>query len=437
MRAVVSQVTLNDAMGDRRAEIEAQRRREHAADPRFLSFGHPGAGHRDQAGRPAGRGQRRVQAGHGRAAARASRYVNNANAYALQLRQKAQGDATAFDKVYAQYKLAPEVTRRRMYYETMEQVLSQDRQDDRRGARRDAVPAAAAGAEVAAAARSGSNDRPRSPPRRCSSAVIAVHRCSCCCSAASRSSPRPSRRSSFASASRSRILNQYKPGRPIGAAGAGINCRIPFVDQFVWIDKRVQDVDMQRQQVLSTDQRRLEVDAFARYRIVDPLLMYIRAGTEEQLREQLRPILGSEVRNELGRIEFASLLTPERQGIMDSVRTSLNRIARQYGVEVLDVRIKRTDLPDGAPLAVGLRPHAHGARAGSALDPRPRREAGADHPGPGRRRRRANLCRKLRQGPANSTISIARCRAIGSRSSATDRTSLRRRPSSCRRRTTI
>ena len=146
------------------------------------------------------------------------------------------------------------------------------------------------------------------------------------------------------------VLNQYKHGRPIGSAGAGISAKIPFVDQLVWIDKRVQDVDMQRQQVLSTDQRRLQVDAFARYRIVDPLLMYIRAGTEQQLTEQLRPILGSEVRNELGRIEFASLLTPERQGIMDSVRTSLNRIARQYGVEVLDVRIKRTDLPDGAPL---------------------------------------------------------------------------------------
>ena len=146
------------------------------------------------------------------------------------------------------------------------------------------------------------------------------------------------------------VLNQYKRGRPIGAAGAGLAFRIPLVDQLVWIDKRVQDVDMQPQQVLSTDQRRLQVDAFARYRIVDPLLMYIRAGTEQQLTDQLRPILGSEVRNELGRIEFASLLTPERQGIMDSVRTSLNRIARQYGVEVLDVRIKRTDLPDGTPL---------------------------------------------------------------------------------------
>jgi len=151
-----------------------------------------------------------------------------------------------------------------------------------------------------------------------------------------------------------RIYNQYKPGRPIGAAGAGINWRIPFAEQIVWIDKRVQDVDMQRQQVLSTDQRRLQVDAFARYRIVDPKLMYIRAGNEQQLTEQLRPILGSEVRNELGRIEFAQLLTPERQGIMNSVRTSLNRIARQYGVEIIDVRIKRTDLPDGTPLAAAF-----------------------------------------------------------------------------------
>jgi len=147
-----------------------------------------------------------------------------------------------------------------------------------------------------------------------------------------------------------RILNEYKAGRPIGTAGAGISWRVPFAEQIVWIDKRVQDVDMQRQQVISTDQRRLQVDAFARYRIVDPLLMYIRAGNEQQLTEQLQPILGSEVRNELGRIEFAQLLTPERQGIMNSVRRSLNLIARQYGVEVLDVRIKRTDLPDGAPL---------------------------------------------------------------------------------------
>ncbi|HET8535493.1 MAG TPA: protease modulator HflC [Sphingomicrobium sp.] len=147
-----------------------------------------------------------------------------------------------------------------------------------------------------------------------------------------------------------RILNAYSPQNPIGGAGAGLSWRIPFAEQLVWIDKRVLDVDMQPQQVLSTDQRRLQVDAFARYRIVNPLLMYIRAGTERQLADQLRPILGSEVRNELGKVTFAALLTPERQGVMDDVRESLNRIAREYGVEIMDVRIKRTDLPDGAPL---------------------------------------------------------------------------------------
>ena len=147
-----------------------------------------------------------------------------------------------------------------------------------------------------------------------------------------------------------RILNRFEPGRPIGAHGAGISWRLPFAEQMVWIDKRVLDVDMQRQQVLSTDQRRLEVDAFARYRIVDPLLMFIRARSETQLRDQLRPILGSAVRNELGKRSFASLLTPERQGVMENVRTSLNQIARQYGAEIVDVRIKKTDLPGGTPL---------------------------------------------------------------------------------------
>ena len=147
-----------------------------------------------------------------------------------------------------------------------------------------------------------------------------------------------------------RILNRYEPGRPIGSAGAGLSYRIPFVDQIVWIDKRVLAVDMEPQPVLSTDQRRLMVDAFARYRIVDPLLMYIRSTSEENLKSQLQTILRSDGRNELGRQPFAALLTPERQGIMDDVRNSLNAQASKFGVEIVDVRIKKTDLPDGAPL---------------------------------------------------------------------------------------
>ncbi len=147
-----------------------------------------------------------------------------------------------------------------------------------------------------------------------------------------------------------RIINRYEPGQPFGAAGAGIAWRIPIVENIVWLDKRVRDIDMERQQVLSTDQLRLEVDAFARYRIVDPLRMYISARTEERVESALRPILGSQLRNELGKREFASLLSPEREGVMENIQAGLNRVALQYGVEVIDVRIKKADLPDGTPL---------------------------------------------------------------------------------------
>lgn len=147
-----------------------------------------------------------------------------------------------------------------------------------------------------------------------------------------------------------RILNRYQPGEPIGGPGAGLAFRLPFADEIVWIDKRVRDVDMESQQVLSTDQLRLEVDAFARYRVVDPLRMYIRARSENNVSDALRPILGSQLRNELGKRPFADLLSPERQGAMENIRRGLQRSASQYGVQIIDVRIKRADLPDGSPL---------------------------------------------------------------------------------------
>ena len=147
-----------------------------------------------------------------------------------------------------------------------------------------------------------------------------------------------------------RIINRYVPGQAFGERGAGVAWRIPFAEDVVWLDKRVRDVDMERQQVLSTDQLRLEVDAFARYRIVDPLRAFIAARSEDRIEEALKPILGSQLRNELGKRPFASLLSPEREGVMENIQNGLNRVARQYGVEVVDVRIKKADLPDGTPL---------------------------------------------------------------------------------------
>ncbi|WP_407673747.1 protease modulator HflC [Parasphingorhabdus litoris] len=147
-----------------------------------------------------------------------------------------------------------------------------------------------------------------------------------------------------------RIINRYQGDVPFGQTGAGLLPKIPFFEQVEWIDKRILDVEMEQQQVLSTDQLRLQVDAFARFRITDPLRMFIAAGNEARVADELRPILGSALRNELGKRPFAALLSPERGQVMDNIKTGLNRVARQYGAEIVDVRIKRADLPDGTPL---------------------------------------------------------------------------------------
>jgi membrane protease subunit HflC len=146
------------------------------------------------------------------------------------------------------------------------------------------------------------------------------------------------------------VVNKFKPNQPYGKTGAGIWWRIPFIDRVEYIDKRVLSLDMQPQQVLSTDQLRLNVDAYARYRIIDPVRMVQAAGTLENVETQLAPILSSVVRQELGRRSFASLLTAERGTTMLNIRKLLDTQAREYGAQVIDVRIKRADLPDGTPL---------------------------------------------------------------------------------------
>jgi modulator of FtsH protease HflC len=144
--------------------------------------------------------------------------------------------------------------------------------------------------------------------------------------------------------------NVYDPKEDFGRSGAGPLIRMPFVDSLVYIDKRVLGVNMERQQVLSTDQQRLQVDAFARFRITNPVRMYTAIRTEERLTEQLKTILGSSLRNELGKRTFASLLSAERGAVMENIQKALNREARKYGAEVIDVRIKRADLPEGPTL---------------------------------------------------------------------------------------
>ena len=156
-----------------------------------------------------------------------------------------------------------------------------------------------------------------------------------------------------------RTVNGYRAGEQFGRTGSGLIARIPFVDKIVWIDKRVLDLDLDNTLVLSTDQLRLNVDAFARFRIVDPLKAVVSSGstsmTEERVTEQLRPILGSALRNELGKRPFSALLSPERGQVMENIQTGLQRTANQYGVQIVDVRIKHADLPVGVPLDSALK----------------------------------------------------------------------------------
>ena len=146
------------------------------------------------------------------------------------------------------------------------------------------------------------------------------------------------------------VVNKFKPNQTYGRTGAGVWWRIPIIDRVEYIDKRVLPLDMQPQQVLSTDQLRLNVDAYARYRIIDPVKMVQTAGTVDNVQSQLAPILSSVVRQELGRRSFASLLTAERGTTMQNIRKLLDTQAREYGAQVIDVRIKQADLPDGTPL---------------------------------------------------------------------------------------
>jgi modulator of FtsH protease HflC len=152
-----------------------------------------------------------------------------------------------------------------------------------------------------------------------------------------------------------RVANRFQPNAPYGETGAGIVMRIPFYERVERIDKRVLNVDMEPQQVLSTDQLRLNVDAYARYRIIDPVLMVQTAGTLATVDSQLSQILSSVVRQELGRRSFSSLLTAERGSTMENIRRKLDQQAREYGAQVLDVRLKRTDLPEGTPLQSAFR----------------------------------------------------------------------------------
>jgi membrane protease subunit HflC len=131
--------------------------------------------------------------------------------------------------------------------------------------------------------------------------------------------------------------------------------KIPLVDTVIYIDKRILDLENSSQEVIAADQKQLIVDAFARYKVVDPLRFYQTVGTVEGANSRLAPFLNSALRAALGEATLTQVVREQREQLMARVREQLDREALQFGVEVVDVRIRRADLPDQNSQAVYTR----------------------------------------------------------------------------------
>ena len=125
----------------------------------------------------------------------------------------------------------------------------------------------------------------------------------------------------------------------------GLNFKIPFIQNVVFLDKRILNLDTPPEEVIASDQKRLIVDAFARFQIVDPLKFYISVGNERVARSRLSTIINSRIRNVLGKQRLQTLLSEDRTKQMSLIQDGVNAEAENFGINIVDVRIKRADLP--------------------------------------------------------------------------------------------
>ena len=139
------------------------------------------------------------------------------------------------------------------------------------------------------------------------------------------------------------VLQFGNPKRII--TDAGLKFKLPFIQNVVYLDKRVLNLDNPPEEVIAADQKRLIVDAFARFQIIDPLKFYITVGNEMVARSRLSTVINSRIRGELGTQELATLLSKDRAKQMSIIQNDVNEEAKSFGIKIVDVRIKRADLP--------------------------------------------------------------------------------------------
>ncbi|HET7910591.1 MAG TPA: protease modulator HflC [Pseudolabrys sp.] len=146
------------------------------------------------------------------------------------------------------------------------------------------------------------------------------------------------------------VIRLGEPRPPV--PNPGLHVKAPFIDSVVYIDKRILDLEAPPQEVIASDQKRLVVDAFARYRIKDPLRFYQTLGSINGANSQLSILLNSALRRVLGEVTFTHVVRDQRADLMARIRELVDHEAAAYGIEVVDVRIRRADLPEQNSQAV-------------------------------------------------------------------------------------
>jgi len=146
------------------------------------------------------------------------------------------------------------------------------------------------------------------------------------------------------------VLQFGNPKRVL--AEPGLKVKIPFIQNVVFLDRRILSLDPQPEEVIASDQKRLIVDAYSRFKIVDPLKFYISVGNEMVARSRLATIINSRLRSVLGKHSLATLLSEERSKQMAIIQDGVNAEAEKFGITIIDIRIKRADLPQANSEAI-------------------------------------------------------------------------------------
>ncbi len=146
------------------------------------------------------------------------------------------------------------------------------------------------------------------------------------------------------------VLEFGKPKRVVKEPG--LNYKVPFIQNVEFFDKRILDVDTSSQEVIASDKKRLVVDAFARYRIIDPLLFFQSVRDERIAGSRIGAILEASLRRVLGGASFAAVVRDKREALMRTILSQVNQEATPFGVQIVDVRIKRVDLPEANMQAI-------------------------------------------------------------------------------------